>query len=412
MQGTEAGKGEHKVYRVYGAPSPDIAKLTANNHYLGVDAVAWAVNKEDSFFSDRMAAGTMEIVLASGEESFQVALGSFQIKGGAKIAPVFGQPVLPDRSYRGGPLQFTAFLTVTRKDSAIASLLKGAADASLGVVAGMVQTASLTGPALALSGAGAALVGGVRTMLKDSNPHQEPLFDFSGLRFALQPSDFVGPELYLLLHRGALLDETQLTVSKVGETYLPMWRGKLLEDGAWLLLRLRRSDEYSGVRQWYEEARAVRAAIDDVVADARSELITKDQALAQLTPSTTGDKTVADKYLRLRDVISRDGVLCEREARGHVTQLRVRFEAARAAVAGQAQGKYEDTISKILSQLRQGDIVPGSLGNAVLEEAQSMAAMRSQATIPDTLLRRVGARTPSDVFASMKFIPGVHERYA
>ena len=51
----EAGNGEHRVYRVVvdSASGP----LIPNEHYLGVDAVAWFINKQSSWFTDRMASG-------------------------------------------------------------------------------------------------------------------------------------------------------------------------------------------------------------------------------------------------------------------------------------------------------------------------------------------------------------------
>ena len=61
MPGMEAGKGEHRVYRIVDPVPGDTARLTAGNHYVGVDAVAWFINKESNWFADRMASGTLTL---------------------------------------------------------------------------------------------------------------------------------------------------------------------------------------------------------------------------------------------------------------------------------------------------------------------------------------------------------------
>jgi hypothetical protein len=203
-----------------------------------------------------MASGTLDIKLAGGLEIYQAALGTFELKGGSKTAPVFDRPVLPDRNYRGGVLTFAASLTAIKKDTAIAGLLKSAADASLGVAAAMVDTATLAGPTRLLAAAGSDIIGGVRSLL-NTGEKREPLFDFSGLEFTLRADDIMGPRLYLLLHRGTELDEQQLQVQKSGQLQLPFYGTAPLDDGAWLLLRVRRSDEYSGgVRDWFDATRS------------------------------------------------------------------------------------------------------------------------------------------------------------
>src|SRR3954464_8643310 len=78
---TPAGKGEHHVYKIVPADNPGKPVLTPRKHYLGVDAVAWYINKESSFFADRMASGTLQITLSSGLEQYQAALGTFELKG-------------------------------------------------------------------------------------------------------------------------------------------------------------------------------------------------------------------------------------------------------------------------------------------------------------------------------------------
>ncbi len=412
MAAIEAGKGEHRVYPIQDPVPGDTARLTARNHYVGVDAVAWFINKESSWFAERMASGTLDIKLAGGLETYQAALGTFQLKGGSKTAPVFDRPVLPDRNYRGGVLTFAASLTAIKKDTVIAGLLKSAADASLGVAAGMVDTATPAGPTKLLTAAGADIISGVRTLLKDTGEKREPLFDFSGLEFTLKPEDVLGPRVYLLLHRGSQLEEQQLKVQKIGQLQLPFYRNAPLDDGAWLLLRVRRSDEYSGVRDWFEATRSFRLRLNSLVDDATSGVLSKEDALKELQASGGGDRTILDEFIRLRGIIGNDGVLAEREAAFHIGQLRLRVDAARRAVSEGNKETYYSVVREAATALANGTQPSQPFAFALLEEAGSVAAGRLGTVVRDTAFRRVASFDKASLFASFQHLPKLLREYS
>jgi hypothetical protein len=413
MPGMEAGKGEHRVYPIADNISEDTGKLTARNHYIGVDAVAWFINKQGNWFTDRMASGTLEIKLGGGLERYQVALGTFALDGGSKTAPVFDRAVLPDRNYRGGVITFTATLTAIKKDSAIAGLLKSAADASLGVAAGMVDTATLAGPTKLLTAAGSDILSGVRTLLKDTGDKREPLFDFSGLEFTLKPEDVVGPRCYLLLHRGSQLDEKRLSVQKSGQLQLPFYNSAPLDDGAWLLLRIRRSDEYSGVREWLDAARSFRMRLGSLVEDVASNLISQADALKEFQASPAGDKTLLDEFIRLRGVIGNDGVLAEREAIYHIGQLRVRLDAARQAITIGNKDRYYNEIKGAVIAFGHGK-EPSNLeiARAMLDEFDSFANNRIHTVIEATSARRVASLDLDSLVPSLQYLPNLQREYS
>jgi hypothetical protein len=195
----EAGQGQHHVYPIRSTQQTDNTPLKPEC-YLGIDALSWSVNKQGNWFSSKMASGALDISFAS--EKYHVALGVFALKGKAKIAPVFDEPVLPDRNYRGGPIGLTADLSGVKNDTVLAKVLKSAASSTLSVVAGMVQTATLAGPSKILGAAGEDIIANVKDIMSDKKSQKEPFFDFSGIQFHLQPSDFEGPEMYILFHRG------------------------------------------------------------------------------------------------------------------------------------------------------------------------------------------------------------------
>jgi hypothetical protein len=202
---TRAGKGNHYVYKIASPEPQDEGSFIARKHYLAVDAVAWYVNKDSNWLKEKTASGTLEITLSGGLENYQAALGTFKLKSGSKVAPIFDIPILPDRNYRGGPIIFNISLCAIKNDRILGRILKSAADASLNIVSGMVETAGLTGPSKILTSAGNELINGVKGVLSDNTEKYEPLFDSGGLRFGLYPQDITGSQIYLLFHRGAKL---------------------------------------------------------------------------------------------------------------------------------------------------------------------------------------------------------------
>ena len=390
---TEAGRGEHRVYQITTNTDPAAVALTPGLHYLGIDAVAWYVNKKTSFFSDRLASGTLEITLA-GKEHYHAALGTFELADETKTAPVFEHPVLPDRNFVGGPITLKASLIAVKKDNVVGGLLRSAATASLGIVKGMVDTASLAGPSKFLSDAGGALIGGVKQVLSENGPKREALFDFEGLEFNLQPSAFLGSEMFILLHRGAELEESRLTTKKSGRLTLPYVDGAVVVDGAWLLLRLRRSDEFSGSRDWYQTARDLRARIATLVDDFGSEVMTRDDALKQLKPSAAANATIFDEFSKLRAVIYNDGVLSERQAAAFVADLKARVDAARKSISENNAPSFPEKLSELVAGLKGGVLPKGPVSAAFISEVTKLSNARPGHS-PDA----------GDIIATMQHMP-------
>lgn len=408
---TEAGKGEHKVYLIV-PKSNDTAKLTARNHYIGIDAVTWYVNKESSWFMDRMASGTLEIKLAGGLERYSVALGAFELKGGSRTAPIFDRPAVPDRNYRGGEITFTAQISAIKKDTALSGILKSAANATLGVAAGMVSTATIAGPSKLLGAAGDEIISGVQTLLTSTGEKKEPLFDFTGVEKSIRPEDIVGPEVYLLIHRGVQLVESELTVDKSGLVLLPFYNGAPLDDGTWLLIRIRRSDEYSGVRDWFDAAKQLRIKITNTVEDYFFETIDKTEALAEFSATSAGGKSTMDEFLRLRSIISNDGVLSEREALFHVGNLRIRMKAAKKAVTEDNKQVYYDAIKELKEAISQGVSPSTSTVNTFAEEIKSVLGARVNTIAKNTADRRVATFDVNETFATMQFMKNAVSLYS
>lgn len=99
---TRAGMGEHRSYVLKAADAGNAGPIRPNRHYIAVEAASWYVNQDSSWFRERMATGTLTVILEAGPETFEVALGIYELDGGARIAPVADRAILPERVYRGG----------------------------------------------------------------------------------------------------------------------------------------------------------------------------------------------------------------------------------------------------------------------------------------------------------------------
>jgi hypothetical protein len=392
--------------------SDDKAKLTARNHYVGIDAVAWYVNKESNWFKDRMASGTFEAKLSSGLENYDVALGTFELKDGSKIAPIFDRAVVPDRNYRGGNITLHAQLSAIKNDTAMAGILKSAANATLGLTAGMVSTASATsGPSKLLAAAGGEIISGVKNLLSGTAEKKETIFDFTGIEYTIRPDEIAGPEAYILFHRGAKLNENQLLIKKHGQLYLPFYNNILLNDGAWILIRIRRSDEYSGVREWYEAVKELRMRITSMVDAFFDGINDKDVAISDFQSTASGGKTTMDEYLRIRSIIENDGVISEREAGFHILNLRARMNAARQAISSDNRQLYDAEINKFNNAVATKSVPTSNLVNGYVEDMKNLISLRSDTIPGDTSYRRVASLSIEDLFSTTKYMTRLVSEY-
>jgi len=155
MLDTAAGRGDHHYFLLKStdADKADNAGLEAFQHYLGVDAVRWYVNKQSNILKDRMASGTVQVGLA-GNEVYEVGLGTYELKGGARTAPVFARPILPNRVFQGGAISLKTFVRTMKQDTLLGGLLRDMSKASLEVVSGAIGAATATGPLPMLVAAG------------------------------------------------------------------------------------------------------------------------------------------------------------------------------------------------------------------------------------------------------------------
>ena len=403
MVNLEAGTGDYGFHVLHGQGG-DHQPLRMQEHYVGVDAVSWFVQKESGFFTKRAASGTLKLSLAG--ETYEVGLGVYDLADGAKSAPVFDRPVLPERVYRGGPITVSARITSIGRDQAVGRLLKATASSALGVVSGMVQTAGLAGPYRPLAEAGSTLMNGVRQLL-DEQPADQQLFSEGGFDYTIQPENVLGERTFVLLHRGSKLDKAKLQIAQDGPRETPLYEGGPLRDGAWLLLRFRRVAEYPLQREWYPQVRKLIADLIGLVDDVKAETVTKDQAMTSLRPGTESQPSLYDEYRRLRGVVLGDGVLTQAEAGGYAGTLSEIRRLATAAVQSGNCAAFDAAVRQFRAGVVKGQS-PGREQAEALVEAVRVAEGLRPAAAP--IAKQLSGIAPHvATFLPLKHMTKLHE---
>ena len=373
---TDAGKGEHHYYLIKRpAENPnDTAEIEARKHYLGIDAVRWFVNKQGTILTNRIASGTVHVSLAN--ETYDAGLGLYQLEGGARTAPIFDRPVLPNRIYPGDKITLRIYMRAIQQDTLLGGLLREMSKATLDVIAGAVGAATATGPMAVLLAAGASLTGGVREILNQGK-RGLTILDPEGIEVTLSASDLRGPETYLLVHRGLNLAANQLRLAITGNNISDvLYADAPLEDGAWCLFRLRREDEFGGPRPWEQEARSARAELDALMTQWSLDGVTVQEVREQLKPKGSQPPSLGDRILTVIQSIRTDWVLAEREAIAHTGKLKARLDLAQQAARTDNVQHYFDQRDELETKLKDGQRPPRTAAKALSGEAEQVHGTR------------------------------------
>ncbi len=363
--GLEAGEGEARTYQlqIEGEPNNSTSPFEARKHYVRIDAITWYANKEGTFWNDFIASGTLTIKIAN--ESYEVGIGTYKLDKGMKTAPIFNRPIIEDRAYYGGALTIGAFTKAIKKDTLLGGLLKDLGKNTVDVVTGAIQGASLAGPAAMLLDVSKGLSASIKEILEKGDKQVE-LFSVED---AYQLNKLQGEENYVLLHRGSKLALDKLKVKKIGNQKVELtYNGSDLEDGVWILLRVTRVDTYSGVRPWFVRARELRSALDSFIDSFEFGAITKDKALAQLTPSDQDPNNVASKFMELITLIRNDYVLSYRDALRESSEFKNLLEAARIAVNVNDANEYRKRRDAFNKDLSTGEKPSNFIASIVSDE--------------------------------------------
>jgi hypothetical protein len=335
-----AKAGEGNPHKFVITESSGGAKAFENDrHYVGLDAVIWFVNQQGGFFTDRMVAGTVEIALNGS--AFPVVLGQYELKGGQQIASIFDRALISSSPYKSGRIVLKTTIQGNKSNTMAGALLKQVAAATLTAVAGAVtlETGGLGG--VALSTAGGVLVKGVQQALDDNSDRKVTIFDSFEVTID-PPSELRGSQSYLLIHRGSdNLDASKLKIVSGAQGTDVNYDGSPFRDGAWLLIRLRRLEDYHGdPRPWSSAYDNIQLEFVDLFNQWATQQKTVDEVKQQLRPTTTGNPTLADELVALSRRISADEALIIRDRKKYSAVLYSYLNAANKAAAANDPGEF------------------------------------------------------------------------
>lgn len=273
--------------------------------YISVDAVCWYVHATSTWLSEKTVSGTLRVRM--GSEEYGAVLGSYRLGSECSFAPLFNEPLVCTRVYRGERPQLVLLLSAIKKNTLLGALLKDLGSASLGIARGAVQGASVAGPSQALTNAGAQLLSGAEQLLRSAGSTE--LLSPSGIRCTLTESQLNRPVNYVLLHKGSRLRPTDVTLDdRAGKTVHVRREDSPLDDGAWVLIRIRRECRFAGRRPWEDAADSAVAALDHLMMD---QMLQPTEALdGRLKPSGNEESpNEADMVLTVRNLIQTDAAL-------------------------------------------------------------------------------------------------------
>jgi hypothetical protein len=210
----------------------------------------------------------------------------------------------------------------------------------------------------------------------------------------------------LLLHRGSLLDRQRLSILDEDAVSLPAYEQQSLQDGVWLLLRLRRVSEFPVERPWVKLFRQWVGQVIGLLDDAQTQGLTSQNALTTLT-SDGESSPLYDLYRRVRGDILNDGVLTQVEAAGYAGTLSSYWRFAIESIQTGDYGRFLGQLPLLTTGIETGQ-APSSAVESVYRAERAAAANlhpiieRPLPGVPG-LERRV--EVPDDVFGELPNLP-------
>lgn len=300
--------------------------------YIAIDGIQWFVNMQSNIFSKRMLGATLKVDI--GDQNYQMVLGTFEPKAGAKTAPFMKVELVPPTPYRGGTIRFQSIISALANDTALAGLLKTVAASTITAVGSSVSFGTATPAAVALGAAVSSTIDGVNGLLTSESAKKREVFGADGFALGLNPeTDCRSQHTYVLLRRGRKgLVAKEFAINEQGGDVVFTHDGEEFEDGAWMLLRIRLEETFDN-RPWQAELRKAIGRIDTLMTRYELGSVDKDALAKALTPSSEGGLTVGDALILVLDTIDSDTTIIEADRLAYAQALRTVWKAARQ-VAG------------------------------------------------------------------------------
>jgi hypothetical protein len=397
-QPTEAGEGNYEKFWFPSTNNARNKKFERFNSYIRVSVVSWFVNKQSSYWTDRMASGTCEVTV--GEEPYSIALGTFALDEGAYTAPIFDKVIVDNRLWVSGDLGIKVFLKANQSDTVLATVLKDMAQSSLGVASSSAATYGTqlaSGPYAPLAAAGKTLITSVQNILS-SGKKPLPIFDLGGLDFTTALSLLEGEVNYVLLLRGnrSVVTKDKLAIVESGPNVRVLFNNNQLTDGAWMLLRVANETTYGKVRPWEEPSNALRLEIANLMGKVTNGLVSKIDALTLLLPTPVGTqpsatgtktKTLGDRVQELESQITNDTLLSVNERSSEDGKNTAVWYAAISACRADKPNNFAASVKSLENALKAGSVPE----DPTMSHAFRSAAKSVTSTLPNTIAPKISS---------------------
>jgi hypothetical protein len=379
----EAGDGNYDRFWLPSSQNSSQDKFNRRDSYVRVSVVNWFANKDSSWWKERMASATCQVSL--GDETYDVALGTLTLKGGAFTAPVFDKVIVDNRLWVGGDLKVKVFFKASQADTVLAGILRDMAKSSLGIASSAVEgyaAKAASGPYAPLLSAGQSLVSSVQSLIS-SAPKPLPIFELDGFDVTAPTplSDLRGKVNYLLLVRANLLLTTKDSIQIIedGNVASVLSNGMPLRDGAWMLLKIVNENVYGRARIWEDDSDALQIEIGELISQVKNRVVSKQDALSKLQPSNlegriktpTKSQSLGDRILDIESLISHDRALSKAERTTESGKLTSVWSLAMAACKSTTPAAFANGTNNLFASLQSGtppknDIVRGAFRHSRL----------------------------------------------
>ncbi len=195
----------------------------------------------------------------------------------------------------------------------------------------------------------------------------------------------MGHENYVLIHRGKNLDLNKLSLRLAGHSVEDvLYDSKPLDDGAWILIRLRREDNFGSPRPWRLDAQRVVTDIDNLIDRFFMEDIDESSAKAVLKVSGGEPETIGDRVEAVKTKIRNDFALTDRERLLESGKVKAYRKIALQAIRQNDESLYWNERKKTVASLTAGVQPPQLFASVLSEEAMKIATSFSHNYNGDT----------------------------
>lgn len=319
---TPAGNGNLNVVPIKTGSIP----ISSGEAYFKVSVARWFVNKSSSFFRTRTVSGIATITFSTYDQiiPLTVVLGEYDLKDGQKTSPVFDTPIIPCRCLRSDIFGVTLDIYAVSRDTVPGRLLREAAVAGTAIAATALSTVTGGAAVLALVAAGTTLAASVGDVLKQGATTTGHYLHFADNQVKAKD---LGETTYILVHRGAHLDNDKVSIIDNNGTLTVMYNNQELLDGCWVLLEVEIGKRYSGApRPWKQRQDRFDEEIRDMMSDWNRGRLDQNQVKINL------EGNMNEEYLAFRSLIRDDEVLTKVERDSQVGVIEKVYEAAKKAV--------------------------------------------------------------------------------